>query len=114
MLKEVSAPCELQITAKQHSGTIFKSDRIIGVAVVLFAELMAEAKQTVWLSSCISMSANCSILFNVLSQRAIDDAAVKDFVALKTQKRSQDDVVPEKSIVPDKFRLSLDDNASLQ
>lgn len=114
MLKEVSTPCELQITVKQHSGTIFKNDRIIGVAVVLFADLMAEAKQTVWLSSCLNMSANCSILFAVLSQRATDDAAVKEFVALKTQKRSQDDSTPEKSMVPDKLRRSLDENASPQ
>ena len=102
VLKEVSTPCELQITVKQHSGTIFKNDRIIGVAVVLFADLMAEAKQTVWLSSYLNMSANCSILFAVLSQRATDDAAVKEFVALKTQKRSLDDSTPEKSMVPDK------------
>ncbi|KAL5481708.1 hypothetical protein EMCRGX_G021936 [Ephydatia muelleri] len=114
VLKEVSTPCELQITVKQHSGTIFKNDRIIGVAVVLFADLMAEAKQTVWLSSCLNMSANCSILFAVLSQRATDDAAVKEFVALKTQKRSQDDSTPEKSMVPDKLRRSLDENASPQ
>ena len=56
--------------------------------MVPFAGPMAEAKQTVWLSSCIHMSASHSILFKVLSQRTNDDVIAKEFVALKSQRRS--------------------------
>lgn len=98
VLKEVSTSCELQITARQHSGAFFKNDRIIGVAVVPYGQRMAEAKQTVWLSGCVNMSASHSILFNVLSQRASDDATVKEFVSLKTQRRSQEDSVADKAL----------------
>ena len=56
--------------------------------MVPFAGPMAEAKLTVWLSSCIHMSASHSILFNVLSQRTNDDVIAKEFVALKSQRHS--------------------------
>ena len=66
--------------------------------MVPFAELMAEAKQTVWLSSCIHMSASHSILFKVLSQRTNDDVIAKEFVALKSQRRSLEENTPRRSL----------------
>lgn len=76
------------IIAKHHST--FGKDKIIGVAIVSGATINDETNcnLNLSLSACLPVSDMGQAVLNVLSARTFTDEFAKEFVALKTSKRS--------------------------
>ena len=80
--------CELQVTVRNK--TVFGSDRIIGVSVIPLGRVLHASSYTLDLGASLPLTKMGKALLCALTQRKSDETA-KEFVALKTQRRAEED-----------------------
>lgn len=80
--KEDNDITELQIAVKNH--VVFGGDKLLGIAVVKFSNLIGEHEMEVKLFNTLKFSKKHRAILNVLTKRSHDEMA-KEFVSLKSQ-----------------------------